>query len=246
MHELMNSFKIYFHNFQSIDEKKKSILFIPGAGMDHRFIRALKLPEQEYNQPLVIDLPGHGKTQGSSHNVINSYGQFLVDALAQFNLQNLILCGHSMGGLIALDMIINHGFEAKSLLLLNSIYPTRVSDPLIEKAKLGNGYAADFIIKFGLYKKLIGIKNIFPQEDALVMLSDLEACNNFQLTQKDLQSLKLPISIILGDKDKLVNLKEVDNFSSHTSSNIYTINEVGHFPFFENPVELSNLITSVT
>ena len=89
------------------------------------------------------------------------------------------------------------------------------------------------------------MKNIFPQEESLVMLSDLEACNNFQLNHQDLEKLKLPISLILGSKDKLVNLKEVDNFANHSSCKVYTMNEVGHFPFFENPDELSQLITSV-
>jgi len=242
----MNNPQIYFHNFDSIDREKKSILFIPGAGMDHRFIRALKLPAAEYNQPLVIDLPGHGRTKGFSSNDLQSYSQFLIDALEQLHLKNLVLCGHSMGGLIALDMLIQHGFSAKSLLLLNSIYPIRVSDALIEKAKAGNGYAADFIIKFGLYKKLIGMKNIFPQEEALVMLNDLDACNNFELNLTDLQNLELPIALVLGAKDKLVDLKEVDNFAKHSSCATHSMNEVGHFPFFENPHELSKLITSIT
>ena len=129
---------------------------------------------------------------------------------------------------------------------MNSIYPIRVSDALLDKAKAGNGYAADFIIKFGLYKKLIGMKNSFPQQEALIMFDDLEACNNFELTPEDLQSLKLPISLILGGKDKLVNLKEVANFANLSSCKIHTMDEVGHFPFFENPNALSELITSVT
>ena len=41
--------------------------------MDHRFIRALSFPESEYNQPLVIDLPGHGSSHGTSSNNIQFY-----------------------------------------------------------------------------------------------------------------------------------------------------------------------------
>ena len=240
----MNNSQIYFHNFDSVDRKKKSILFIPGAGMDHRFVRALNLPDADYNEPLVIDLPGHGDSAGSSSNSIEFYSQFLIDALEQFDLNNLVLCGHSMGGLIALDMVINQDYCAKSLLLLNSIYPTRVSEVLISKAKAGNGHAADFIIKYGLHKRLIGMKNIFPQEKALIMLGDLEACNNYQLNLNNLENLELPISIILGSKDKLVDLKEVDNFTDQVPSKTYIIDEVGHFPFFEDPDELSKLIVS--
>ena len=241
----MDNLSSYFHNFESIDKKKKSILFIAGAGMDHRLIRSIKLPDSEYNRPLIIDLPGHGFTQGSSSNNIETYSNFLIDSLKAHDLKELSICGHSMGGLVALDMVTRHSYKAKSLILVNSIYPTRVADALLAKAKAGNGPAADFIIKYGLYKRLLGIKNAFSEKEDLVMLDDLEACNNYQLDLTELKNLELPISIILGSKDKLVDLKAVESFANVVPSKIHTIDEVGHFPFFEDPVELSKLISSL-
>jgi pimeloyl-ACP methyl ester carboxylesterase len=240
----MNS-DTYFHNFETIDQEKKSILFIAGAGMDHRLVRAIKLPESEFNKPLIVDLPGHGNSKGSSSNSIESYSQFLIDAIDEYNLKNVSLCGHSMGGLVALDMVLKQNFSADSLILANSIYPTRVADALLAKAKAGNGDAADFIIKYGLYRRLLGIKNAFSEEDDLVMLDDLEACNNYQLDLNDLKSLGIPISIILGSKDRLVDLKAVEKFSDIVPSKTYTMDEVGHFSFFEDPIELSNLISKI-
>lgn len=249
----MKNTQTYFHNFELIDKKKKSILFIAGAGMDHRLVRSLKLPDAEFNKPLIIDLPGHGDSKGSSSNSIESYSKFLVDSLEDFKLKNLVLCGHSMGGLVALDMVVNHDYSAQSLLLVNSIYPTRVAEVLLAKAKEGNGHAADFIIKYGLHRRLLGIKNGFTPGDSppsnekedLIMLDDLEACNNYQLNLDDLKVLEMPISIILGSKDRLVDLKEVKNFTDTVPSNIYTIDDVGHFPFFEDPNELSKLISTL-
>ena len=241
----MDIFSTYFHNFESINKKKKSILFIAGAGMDHRLVRSLKLSEPEYNQPLIVDLPGHGLTKGSSSNKIETYSKFLIDCLIAHDLTELTICGHSMGGLVALDMVTKLKYEASSLILVNSIYPTKVADALLAKAKAGNGHAADFIIKYGLYKRLLGIKNAFSEKDDLVMLDDLEACNNYQLSPSELKSLDLPVSIILGSKDKLVDLKELENFVNHVSSKTYTIDESGHFPFFECPGELSRLMLSL-
>ena len=241
----MNNSDTYFHNFESIDSKKKSILFIAGAGMDHRLVRSLKIPNSEFNKPLIIDLPGHGDSKGTSSASIASYSKFLVDSLEDFDLKNLALCGHSMGGLIALDMLVNHNFLAQSLLLVNSIYPTRVAENLLAKAKETNGHAADFIIKYGLHRRLLGIKNGFTEEDDLIMLDDLDACNNYQLDLNDVKSLGIPISIILGSKDKLVDLKEVKNFTDAVPSKTYTIDDVGHFPFFEDPDELSKLISKL-
>ena len=241
----MNSSQTYFHNFESIDKTKKSILFIAGAGMDHRLVRAIKLPDSKYNKPLIIDLPGHGDSKGVSSNNIEAYSVFLIDRISAYDLKDLSLCGHSMGGLIALDMVFQRKFSAKSLILVNSIYPTRVADALLTKAKTGNGHAADFIIKYGLYRRLLGVKNAFSEEDALVMLDDLEACNNYQLDLNDLKSLGIPISIILGSKDRLVDLKAVEKFTDVVPSKTYTMDEVGHFSFFEDPVELSKLISEI-
>ena len=242
---MINS-ETYFRNFESIDYDKKSILFIAGAGMDHRLVRSLKLPDAEFNKPLIIDLPGHGDSKGTSSNAIESYSKFLIECLESYDFNKLSLCGHSMGGLIALEMAMQKNFSVQSIILVNSIYPTRVAEPLLAKAKASNGGAADFIIKYGLYKRLLGIKNAFSEEDDLVMLDDLEACNSYQLDLNVIKDLEIPISIILGSKDKLVDLKAVESFANTVPCKTHTVEEAGHFLFFEQPNELSKLIAQVT
>ena len=241
---MINS-ETYFRNFESIDYDKKSILFIAGAGMDHRLVRSLKLPDAEFNKPLIIDLPGHGDSKGTSSNAIESYSKFLIECLESYDFNKLSLCGHSMGGLIALEMAMQKNFSVQSIILVNSIYPTRVAEPLLAKAKASNGSAADFIIKYGLYKRLLGIKNAFSEEDDLVMLDDLEACNSYQLDLNVIKDLEIPISIILGSKDKLVDLKAVESFANTVPCKTHTVEEAGHFLFFEQPNELSKLIAQL-
>ena len=87
----------------------------------------------------------------------------MIYSLEAYDLQELTLCGHSMGGLVALDMVLQQNFVAKSIILVNSIFPTRVADALLGKAKAGNGDAANFIIKYGLYRRLLGIRNAFSE-----------------------------------------------------------------------------------
>ena len=65
------------------------------------------------------------------------------------------------------------------------------------------------------------------------------------LDLNDLKSIGISISIILGSKDRLVDLKAVDKFSDEVPSEIFTINEGGHFLFFEQPDELSKLIVKI-
>ena len=246
MYKEIDNIKTYFHNFESIESSKKSVLFIAGAGMDYKFVRALNILDEEFNPPLVIDLPGHGETQGSSKNKIEDYSSFLSEALMDFKISNLTICGYSMGGLIALDLILSKQFPAKSLILLNSIAPMMVSSSLVELANKGNSFAADFIIKYGLSKSLIGIKNTFPSNTNQIMFDDLTACRNYLPNESLVSDIGIPVNIILGGKDRLIDPDQAKVFASNLSSEIYVIDDAGHFPFFEDPAELSNIIKSVT
>ena len=62
--------------------KTKNLFFLlPAPAWIIDWFRAIRLPDSEYNKPLIIDLPGHGDSKGSSSNNIESYSQFLIDAL---------------------------------------------------------------------------------------------------------------------------------------------------------------------
>jgi pimeloyl-ACP methyl ester carboxylesterase len=245
MYKEIDNIKTYFHNFESIESNKNSVLFIAGAGMDHKFVRALNLSNKEFNPPLVIDLPGHGDSQGSSKNKIEEYSSFLSEALMDFKISNLTICGYSMGGLIALDLILGKKFPAQSLILLNSIAPMMVSSSLVALANKGNSFAADFIIKYGLSKNLIGIKNTFPSNTNQMMFDDLTACRTYQPNEDLFSGIGIPVNIILGGKDRLIDPDQAEVFARNLSAKIYKIDDAGHFPFFENPIELSNIIESL-
>lgn len=245
MFKEVDKIKTYFHNFEYIVSNKESILFIAGAGMDHRFVRALNFLNKEFNPALVIDFPGHGETQGCSKNKIEDYSGFLNEALIDFKEMNLHICGYSMGGLIALDLVLDKNFPAKSLILLNSIAPMMVSSSLVALAKKGNSFAADFIIKYGLSKNLIGIKNTFPSNKNQIMFDDLTACKNYQPNEDLITSIEIPVNIILGGKDRLIDSDQAKVFANNLGSKIHLLDGAGHFPFFEDPAALSKIIESV-
>ena len=64
---------------------------------------------------------------------IKSYSNFLIDCLESYDLNNLSLCGHSMGGLIALEMAMQKNFPVQSIILVNSIYPTKLLSRFLQK-----------------------------------------------------------------------------------------------------------------
>ena len=62
---------------------------------------------------------------------------------------------------------------------------------------------------------------------------------------RDRNDLGVPISIILGSNDRLVDFKAVERFADMVISETYVMDEVGHFSFFEDPAELSKLISKI-
>ena len=78
------------------DSKKPTIVFIPGAGMDHRVLSMIDLKpiHSDYNI-LGFDLPGHGYTSGPIFYSIEEHSEFCVNVLNILEVENPILVGHS-------------------------------------------------------------------------------------------------------------------------------------------------------
>ncbi len=147
----LKSHKAHIYTKNSIDPSKRTIVFIPGAGMDHRILSMFKLDAINNNFNIIaIDLPGHGYTTGPLFNDVESHTNFCVDLLNELNLNNLIFSGHSWGGLIALDLSTKH--KNDMTICLNIAYPFLVGDILLDYAKGNLDQAVEFLMKYGVYK----------------------------------------------------------------------------------------------
>ena len=87
------------------DESKQSVMFIPGAGMDHRILSMFDLTNLKDNFNILgLDLPGHGYTSGPIVNSIQEHSEFCLKIFESLSIERPILIGHSWGGLVALDL----------------------------------------------------------------------------------------------------------------------------------------------
>jgi len=134
-----------------IDSSKKNLIFIPGAGMDHRTISMFSMDtiKVDYNI-IAFDLPGHGYTSGPLFKDVESHTNFCIELLKEMNIEDPILMGHSWGGLIALDLSTK--IKNKMTICMNIAYPFLVGDLLLDHAKGNLDQAVEFLTKFGVYK----------------------------------------------------------------------------------------------
>ena len=134
-----------------IDSSKKNLIFIPGAGMDHRTISMFNLDTIEIDHNIIaFDLPGHGYTSGPLFKDVESHTNFCIELLKEMNIEDPILMGHSWGGLIALDLSTK--IKNKMTICMNITYPFLVGDLLLDYAKGNLDQAVEFLTKYGVYK----------------------------------------------------------------------------------------------
>ena len=118
MHLKTEQGSAYIHNIDLIEKSKETILFIPGAGMDHRVADLFQPNPEIFNKVISIDLPGHGGSIPSSAQTIEEYADFISSILDQLGINNLHLCGHSMGGLVCMALAGSDRKILKVLLFL--------------------------------------------------------------------------------------------------------------------------------
>ena len=134
-----------------IDSSKKNLIFMPGAGMDHRTISMFNLDTIEIDHNIIaFDLPGHGYTSGPLFTDIESHTNFCIELLKEMNIEDPVLMGHSWGGLIALDLSTK--IKNKMTICMNITYPFLVGDLLLDYAKGNLDQAVEFLTKYGVYK----------------------------------------------------------------------------------------------
>ena len=271
-----------------IDSKKKNLIFIPGAGMDHRTISMFNMDTIEVDHNIIaFDLPGHGYTSGPLFKDVESHTNFCIELLNEMGLKDPILIGHSWGGLIALDLSTK--IENKMTICMNIAYPFLVGDLLLNFAKGNLDQAVEFLTKYGVYKfpeveikskgfgvkgsgfygrskgqikspygtkevesdpereiKLYPLKRLFNQTQKEISSIDLKSCNTFRLSESQINILK-NIKYLFSDKDKLARYNQ-DNVilkNLKIDKDIFIMHETGHFPFFEDPKQLEEILRNI-
>ena len=148
---LLKNHKAHVFIKNEIDPSKENLIFIPGAGMDHRTISMFNLDTIETDHNIIaFDLPGHGYTSGPLFKDVESHTNFCIELLKEMNIEDPILMGHSWGGLIVLDLSTK--INNQMTICMNIAYPFLVGDLLLDYAKGNLDQAVEFLTKYGVYK----------------------------------------------------------------------------------------------
>ena len=242
--------------FQIGDADKKNLLFIHGFGGDlNNWMFNQEELSKDFNT-YSLDLPGHGSSSKDIKKEIeiSFFTKNIVKFCEQNNLKKINLVGHSFGAGISIDIANKNKELVESLILISPIgLGKEIDNSYLEgfvsadsrrdlKKVLEKLYFDSSIITRDLLNEVLKIKRFDGISDALNLIKNVILHNEFQKNdlRKDIENIKIPISIIWGKDDNIIPNSHSSNLNGNIKVNI--IDDCGHMAHVEKSQEVNSLI----
>lgn len=226
------------------------LLCIHGAGGNHTvWLDAMKYISDD-RRVIALDLPGHGLSGGPACESIADYvGQAkgVADAL---DLAPLAICGHSMGGGVAIEYGLLYPEDLAGLILVSTGARLRVAPAILEllEASARKGEVIDFVQwAFAPGTPQLIIDRHLEQistTDPWVRLGDMKACDRFDRFSQ-VGDLPLPALILAGGLDQMTPPKYSEYLAGKIpGAELVLFEEAGHMLMLERPEILGSTVSA--
>ncbi|HZW38376.1 MAG TPA: alpha/beta hydrolase [Ignavibacteriaceae bacterium] len=251
----------YFIDYDKTGSGKLNLILLHGYGTSKetwRYVRPLL--EKDYTLYL-LDMKGFGLSSKPKDKRYTAADQaVIINAfIANQNLNNVVIVGHSFGGAVALYSYLADKTRIKKIILVDpSIYLTKLpfiaiaaKFPLVKwfimylvpnkiKARISlrfliyknNPIPEENVEKFAAYLKTSGAYNAFIQTANLMV-----PYINEELSPR-LKEINIPVQIIWGKNDPLLPYKQALKLRDEIPPAVlHLVEDCGHIPQIEKPEE---------
>ncbi|MCB2099414.1 MAG: alpha/beta hydrolase [Rhodobacterales bacterium] len=132
------------------DASQPVLVFVHGAGMDRTVwsVQARRFAHAGWSV-LAVDLPGHGRSEGTPPADIGAAADWLLRFLDAAGVTGAVLAGHSMGALTVLEAAARGGAKVRGLALLGVATTMPVHPDLLAAAQADDHLAIDLVAFWG-------------------------------------------------------------------------------------------------
>jgi pimeloyl-ACP methyl ester carboxylesterase len=200
-----------------------TVVFIHGAQHDHSvWIQQSRYLAHHGHSVLAFDLPGHMRSEGPALATVEAMADRLREGILAAGATRLLLVGHSMGSLIALEMARRMPDRTRGVALVAAAFPMRVSDALLVATRSDVPQALDMINVWShsaalaaferkpcspgpgfsnVWQNLRLMQRIARRDGPDVLPLDFAACNSYAGGLDAVRSLACPALFVLGRQD---------------------------------------------
>ena len=178
-------------NTESFDSGKDTVLFLHGAGMNHKcWLTQSNWFEANGLNVVVPSFPGHAPSKGEPLASIEDSASWLEQLQAEMGVPFDYLVGHSQGFLTAIEFVARHQKVVKGLVGVASALSIPVNSDLVDLAKSSPLEAAALMLKWGVgesfkeqlekYPTTLDLSQLQQQMAESPLGVDLMACANVE------------------------------------------------------------------
>jgi pimeloyl-ACP methyl ester carboxylesterase len=222
-------------------------LFIHGSSQNRLFWRSQVQDLADVANTIAIDLPGHGSSPGPGMDHVAGYAQAVMAFMDEVSIPLPIPCGLSLGGAIAMELLIQHGERFSAGILMNTGARLRVNPFIFETIQKDFNKFLTSIESVGLSAKsdADALRPAIHESSTClpeVALGDYTACNRFDVMDR-LHLIETPVLVLTAADDVLTPVKYGLYLAEKiTGANQQTIQDAGHLSPLEKPDRVNRAI----
>ena len=235
------------------DKSLPAVVLLHGAGFDHStWALHSRWFAHHGHSVLAPDLPGHGRSSGRPLQTIADMADWTSALLDAAGATTARLVGHSMGSLIAIETSARHPDKVSALSLIGTAATMTVGSDLLKAAEANDTAAIDMVSIWGLgFKAELGgslapglwmhqgAQRVLERTAPGVLYSDLNACNAYQNALAAAAQVKVPTTVILGERDMMTPAKAGKTLAAAIpNARTVVLPGAGHMMMVEQPDEL--------
>src|SRR6059058_1815689 len=238
---------------REFDRSQPTIVLLHGAGFDHTAwaLHSRWFAHHGYGV-LAPDMPGHGRSCGAPLRSIAEMADWTAALLEAAGVARATLVGHSMGSLVALETAERHPAKVSALGLIVTTATMNVGPDLLKAAEANDHAAVDMVSIWGLgFDAELGgslapglwmhggAQRVLRHCEPGVLFRDLSACNAYANALAAAASVKVPTTLILGERDMMTPLKAGKALAAAIPhAKTVVVPGAGHMIMAERPDEL--------
>lgn len=155
------------------------------------------------------DFPGHGrKPSGPYENTLTGLSNFVQHYASENGLRNYTLIGYSLGGYVALNLALRQssGLDKVITLATKMQWDPAIAETEILKLNVENlqGIADKLSSEHGS-----NWSELIPQTHEI-----FRSIGSAPLTLQQMSEIRIPVSMLRGERDKLVSAGETEHFAA--------------------------------